>query len=168
MGLKGISQIISPDLLYALAQMGHGDELVLADSNFPASSMCSGGAKYISAHGHNIPDLLEAIMKLLPLDTYNYNPVLVMDLVNRDKNSGMESPTVWKKYQSICDAAHGEKVNILPLERFDFYKRAKQAFCIVATSEQAPYGNIIIKKGCIRLNEEEAGNMAGEQLPSNK
>lgn len=159
MGLKGIPQIISPELLYALAQMGHGDEIVLADSNFPSSSMCSGGAKYISAHGHNIPDLLEAILKLVPLDTYNFNPVLVMDLVNRDKNLGMEPPAVWKKYQTICDAAHGEKVNFLPLERFDFYKRAKQAFCIVATSEQAPYGNIIIKKGCVRIADESTPAM---------
>jgi len=140
--------------------MGHGDELVLADSNFPASSMCSGGAKYVSAHGHNIPDLLEAILKLVPLDTYNFNPVLVMDLVNRDKNLGMESPAVWKRYQTICDAAHGEKVNFLPLERFDFYKRAKQAYCIVATSEQAAYGNIIIKKGCVKIEDDNTATIA--------
>jgi len=149
MGLNGIPKIISPELLYALAQMGHADEIVLADSNFPASSMCSGGARYVSAHGHNIPELLEAILRFFPLDKHDDNPVMLMDIVDSDKNSGMEPPNVWKKYQAICDAAHGEKVNILPIERFDFYKRAKQAFCIVATSEQAPYGNIIIKKGCV-------------------
>lgn len=163
MGLKGIPEILSPELIYALAQMGHGDELVLADANFPASSMCSGGAKYVSAHGHGIPDLLEAIMKLFPLDTYNFNPVLVMDLVNRDKNKGMESPAIWKNYQAICDAAHGEKVNILQVERFDFYERAKKAFCIVATTEQAPYGNIIVKKGCIR-KETDTVKMSGDVL----
>ena len=71
----------------------------------------------------------------------------------------LQPPAVWKKYQTICDAAHGEKVNFLPLERFDFYKRAKQAFCIVATSEQAPYGNIIIKKGCVRIEDESTSAM---------
>ena len=77
-----------------------------------------------------------------------------------------QSPNVWKKYQAICDAAHGEKVNFLPLERFDFYKRAKQSYCIVATSEQAPYGNIILKKGCVVVKDEGANG--SNELPCNK
>ena len=75
----------------------------------------------------------------------------------------IQSPAIWKKYQAICDAAHGEKVNILQVERFDFYERAKKAFCIVATTEQAPYGNIIVKKGCIR-KETETIKMSGDVL----
>ena len=74
---------------------------------------------------------------------------------------------MWKKYQAICDAAHGEKVNILTLERSDFHKRAKQAYCIVATSEHAAYGNIIIKKGCVR-NQDEETIKSGDDTPPNK
>ena len=68
----------------------------------------------------------------------------------------LQLPSVWKKYQTICDAAHGEKVNFLPVERFDFYKRAKQSYCIVATSEQAPYGNIILRKGCVVVKDDKS------------
>ena len=90
MVLKGIPKILSPDLLHALSSMGHGDEIILADINFPSDSMCAGGAKLIHCHGNGIPDLLEAILKFFPLDTYNFNPVLCMSLVPRDKNAGMQ------------------------------------------------------------------------------
>lgn len=149
MGLKGVPSVLSPDLLYAIASMGHGDEIVLADANFPASSMCAGGAKLINAHGHGIPVILEAILKFFPLDTYDFNAVILMDLTNKDKNKGMAEPEVWKEFQTICDGGHGDRVNMLKLERFDFYKRAKQSYAIVATGEQALYANIILRKGVI-------------------
>ena len=104
--LKGISPIISPDLLHALSSMGHGDTIVLADANFPVSSTCLvNGAKEIRADGHGIPELLEAILKLLPLDSYVYAPAMFMELVNRDKNMGMEEPPVWSEYRKILEAA---------------------------------------------------------------
>ena len=87
--LKGVPKILSPDLLHAIASMGHGDEIVLADANFPAASTASEGARLIDASGHGIPDLLEAILQFFPLDTFVSNPVVLMDLVNSDKKKGM-------------------------------------------------------------------------------
>nr|ACO10371.1 fucU homolog [Caligus rogercresseyi] len=83
--LRGIPSIISPDLLYTLAQMGHGDEIVPADSNFPSFSVSKCGPKLVDASGHSIPDLLQAILPLFPLDHYVFNPAIVMELVNADK-----------------------------------------------------------------------------------
>ena len=90
MVLKGIPKILSPDMLHALSSMGHGDEIILADVNFPSDSMTGGGAKLIQSHGNDIPHLLEAILRFFPLDTYNFNPVLCMALAPRDKNQGMQ------------------------------------------------------------------------------
>jgi len=169
MGLKGVPKVLSPDLLHAMASMGHGDELILADVNFPADSICRGGgqAKLIPAHGVSIPDLLEAILQFFPLDTYNFNPVLCMALAPRDKNQGMQDPEIWDRYQNICDAAHGDRVNILMLERFDFYKRAKQSYAIVATGEDTLYSSVILRKGLVKqehppamLQQEEPGMLA--------
>merc|ERR1711973_173339 len=149
--LKGIPKILSPDLLHAIASMGHGDEIVLADANFPAASCCVEGPKLIDASGHGIPELLEAILKFFPLDTYVFNPVVLMDLVNSDKNKGdLEAvTTIWPKYQKICDEAEGRSIAMYKEERFEFYNRAKTAFAIVATGESAAYGNIILKKGVV-------------------
>merc|ERR1712110_480129 len=107
-----MGKILSPDLLHAIASMGHGDEIVLADSNFPAASCCTEGPKLIDASGLHIPELLEAILKFFPLDTYVFNPVVLMDLVNSDKKKGdMEAvTTIWPKYQKICDEAEGRSI----------------------------------------------------------
>jgi len=152
MVLKGVPAIISPDLLHVLASMGHGDRLVLADSNFPSASVCGegrDGPRQVRADGHPIPALLEAVLQLLPLDSYVYAPVMVMDLVNKDKNSGMEDPPVWATYQALIDTAEGRKVELTRLERFEFYKQAKEAYAVVHTGETALYGNIILQKGVI-------------------
>ncbi|MBN3312267.1 FUCM mutarotase, partial [Atractosteus spatula] len=102
--LKGIPPIISPDLLYALAKMGHGDELVLADANFPTSSTCRCGPAEIRADGLRIPELLGAILKLFPLDTYVPCPAAVMDVVDSDKQKGVEVH-VWDVYQELLHQA---------------------------------------------------------------
>jgi len=131
---------------------GHGDRLVLADSNFPSASVCgegSDGPRQVRADGHPIPALLEAVLQLLPLDSYVYAPVMVMDLVNKDKNSGMEDPPVWAAYQALIDTSEGRKVELTRLERFEFYKQAKEAYAVVHTGEAALYGNIILQKGVI-------------------
>merc|ERR1711910_255547 len=125
--LKGIPKILSPDLLHAIASMGNGDEIVLADANFPAASCCTEGPKLIDASGHGIPELLEAILKFFPLDTYVFNPVVLMDLVNSDKKKDMEV-AVWPKYQKICDEAEGRHIDMYKMERFEFYERAKSAY----------------------------------------
>uniref|UniRef100_UPI0037E8A3C9 fucose mutarotase n=1 Tax=Semicossyphus pulcher TaxID=241346 RepID=UPI0037E8A3C9 len=145
--LKGIPSILSPELLYALAKMGHGDELVLADANFPTSSICACGPKEIRADGLGIPQLLEAILKLLPLDTYKSSQATVMDLVDSDKQRGLAVP-LWLTYGQLI-AMSGSPANIETMERFAFYERAKKAFAVVATGTTALYGNLILKKGVI-------------------
>ncbi|XP_045191077.1 fucose mutarotase-like isoform X1 [Mercenaria mercenaria] len=146
MPLKGIPKIISPDLLYVLASMGHGDELILADAHFPTSSICRFGPKEIRADGIPIPKLLEAVLTLMPLDTYVSHPVCLMDKVPEDKAKGLQTP-IWTEYQVIIDNKENTQINIEKLERFKFYERAKRAFAVVHTGETAQYGNIILKKG---------------------
>ena len=146
--LKGVPTILSPDLLHAIASMGHGDEIVLADANFPAASTASEGSKLIDASGHGIPDLLEAILQFFPLDTFVSNPVVLMDLVNSDKKKGMKVP-IWDKYQKICNKAEDRHIWMDKMERFKFYQRAKSAYAIVATGESAQYANIILMKGVV-------------------
>ncbi|XP_062286618.1 fucose mutarotase [Scomber scombrus] len=145
--LLGIPSVLSPELLYALAKMGHGDELVLADANFPASSICACGPKEIRADGLGIPQLLEAILKLLPLDTYVHSPAAVMDLVDSDKQRCLAVP-VWGSYTVLLEQAESH-APLEKVERFAFYERAKKAYAIVATGETALYGNLILKKGVI-------------------
>ncbi|XP_043842505.1 fucose mutarotase isoform X2 [Dromiciops gliroides] len=103
--LKGIPALLSPELLFALAKMGHGDEIVLADANFPTSSICRCGPLEVRADGLSIPQLLESILKLLPLDTYEPNSVVVMDLVESDKAKGLQTPDVWQTYKSLLSQA---------------------------------------------------------------
>uniref|UniRef100_A0A8I6A6D8 L-fucose mutarotase n=1 Tax=Rattus norvegicus TaxID=10116 RepID=A0A8I6A6D8_RAT len=98
--LKGIPTVLSPELLFALARMGHGDEIVLADANFPTSSICQCGPIEIRADGLDIPQLLEAVLKLLPLDTYVESPAAVMDLVPSDKEKGLQTP-IWDHYEYL-------------------------------------------------------------------
>jgi len=146
MPLKGIPAIISPELLFVLSSAGHGDEIVLADAHFPTSSVCRHGPKEIRADGHKIPELLEAILKLFPLDTYVQVPVAIMDMVDSDKASGLQIP-VWDEYHTIVDKAEEKHIVFEKMERFAFYERAKKAFALVHTGELSKYGNIIIKKG---------------------
>ncbi|XP_072484558.1 fucose mutarotase [Notamacropus eugenii] len=151
--LKGIPALLSPELLFALAKMGHGDEIVLADANFPTSSICRCGPVEVRADGLSIPQLLESILKLLPLDTYEPQSVVVMDLVESDKAKGLQTPDVWHTYKSLLSQA-GFKADLGKMERFVFYEQAKKAFAVVATGETALYGNIILRKGVIAPQEQ--------------
>ncbi|NEW05070.1 L-fucose mutarotase [Paenibacillus sp. SYP-B3998] len=139
--LKGVPSILSPELLKVLMEMGHGDEIVIADGNFPAASHTN---RLLRSDGHNVPDLLKAVLSLFPLDTYSDQPVALMAVVPGD---AVETP-IWKTYEQIIDE------HIPPsfayMERFAFYERAKQAYAIVATSEKALYANIILRKGVIK------------------
>lgn len=140
--LKGISKLISPELLKILMEMGHGDEIILADGNFPAASHA---ARLIRADGHDIPELLEAVLQLFPLDTYSEHPVGLMAVVPGDP---VETP-IWNIYQSTVDTNEGRNISFEYIERFAFYERAKKAYAIVATGEGALYANIILRKGVI-------------------
>lgn len=141
--LKGIPPIISPELLKVLAEMGHGDEIVLADANFPA---VSNAKRLIRADGHSIPALLQAILQLFPLDTYVPNATAVMEVVRGDTYE----PVIWDEYRQILKMS-GEKFHEFEfIERFAFYERARNAYAIIATGEGALYANIILKKGVIK------------------
>ena len=147
--LKGVPRILSPQLLYTMSRMGHGDELILADANFPSSAVCSSGPEEIRADGHGIPELLEAVLKFFPLDTYVKEPALLMQVTPGDVEKGMKSPVIWDKYKEIVNKAEKYEVPIGTIERFAFYERAKKSFAVVATGETALYGNIILVKGAL-------------------
>ena len=140
--LKNVSPLLSPELLYTIAAMGHGDEIVLADGNFPAESM---GERVIRADGHSVPAILEAILTLFPLDTFVDSPAAVMQPVEDSANE----PPVWSDYRDLMAAAELREIVLERVERFAFYERAREAFAIVATGETALYGNLILKKGVV-------------------
>ncbi len=140
--LKGIPSILSPDLLKILMEMGHGDEIVLGDGNFPAASVAQRLAR---CDGHGVSELLDAILKLFPLDAFVECPVALMAVVPGDSTR----PVIWEDYRSII--RRYEKFSDFEyVERFAFYERARQAYAVVATGESAPYGNVILKKGLVR------------------
>ena len=140
--LKGIPNIISPELLKILDEMGHGDEIVIGDGNFPAASNAK---RLVRADGHGVPELLDAILQLLPLDTYVEAPVMLMQVTPGDD----VDPVIWKEYRKIVDK-HQDDVNFEEIERFAFYERARNAYAIVATGESALYANVILKKGVVK------------------
>ena len=138
--LVGISPLLSPEVLALLCRMGHGDEIVLADAHFPGHS-CNDTV--LRADGLQIPDLLEAILPLMTLDTYVESPALVMDPVPGDT----ADQAVRARYELIVAAHWPEAGPVSGLERFAFYERAQRAFAVVMTGDVAKYANIILKKG---------------------
>lgn len=140
--LKGIPSILSPELLKILMEMGHGDEIVIGDGNFPASSHAK---RLVRCDGHNIPVLLEAIMKFFPLDAYVDAPVSLMQVV---PGNTTETP-IWDEYKKIICLYELKNNKVEEVERFAFYKRAKDAYAIIATGEKSLYANIILKKGVV-------------------
>lgn len=142
--LKGIPDILSPELLCALSQMGHGDELVIADGNFPCHSVGKNSI-VIHADGHGVPEILDAVLQLLPLDTYTEKPVGLMSVVDGDD---AETP-IWDKYNELLEKHEPLHHQIEYIERYAFYERAKNAYLIIATSEKALYANILLKKGVV-------------------
>lgn len=142
--VKKIPKILSPELVKTLMEMGHGDQIVLGDGNFPCDTC---GQRVVRADGHGVPELLDAILELLPLDvTYSENPVGLMAVVEGDPTK----PTIWDEYKNIIAKHEGGDVNIEYIERFEFYERAKKAFAVVATGEEAIYANIILTKGVVK------------------
>lgn len=139
--LKNIPSILSPELLKILMEMGHGDELVIADGNFPSANY---GQRLVRLDGHGVPEVLEAILELFPLDIYVDAPVALMEVVPGDDYK----PTIWDTYKEVIAEKEGDK-QIENIERFAFYDRAKEAYAVVATGETSLYANIIIKKGVV-------------------
>ena len=143
--LKGIPKIISPELLMVLAKMGHGDEIVFSDANFPGESIArASGAVILRADGCGVPELLRAVLPLFPLDSYDDN-VYLMDKTESDRD--LEIP-IWEDYKAI--AAQHTDAEPVYLERFAFYERAKKAYAVVVTGESVIYANVILKKGVVK------------------
>lgn len=141
--LKGIDPALSPELLKVLCEMGHGDEIVISDANFPAASV-SAGHTLIRADGIPAARLLDAILQLIPLDQYDSNHFVLMEVVPGDPYQ----PQVWDTYRGIL-AKHEPSATVSFMERFAYYDRAKAAHAVVISGETAKYANIILKKGVI-------------------
>jgi L-fucose mutarotase len=143
--LKNIPSILSPELLMTLMEMGHGDEILIADGNYPASGCAE---IVVRLDGHGVPEILEAILKFLPLDTYVKSPASLM-AVNKDDD--VATP-IWDVYKEKL-VASGEKFKDFEyLGRDTFYERAKKAYATITTGEAALYANIILKKGVVIEN----------------
>ena len=140
--LKHIPAILSPDLLKVLMEMGHGDDLVIADGNFPSASIAR---RLIRLDGHGVPDILKAVMKLFPLDGYVEAPVGLMALSPGDHLQ----PVIWEEYRRIIQQSGEPFKEFEYIERFAFYEKARKAYAVVATGESALYANIILKKGVV-------------------
>lgn len=140
--LRSIPPILSPELLFTLRAMGHGDEIALVDANFPATSM---GQRCLRLDGLSCTDVLRAVISLLPLDTFVTANAHVMQVVG----AATETPEIVTDFQNILDDIGDNPKPIEAIERFAFYDRAKSCFAIVQTGENRLYGNIILTKGVI-------------------
>jgi L-fucose mutarotase len=138
--LKGISPIISPELLKVLAEMGHGEEIIISDAHFPAYSF---NKNVLRADGSKVPDMLSAILPLFELDDYVPHPLVMMAAVEGDELD----PHVETRYLKSIHNVYPNVPNIERIDRFEFYERAKGAFAVIITGETGKYGNILLKKG---------------------
>lgn len=142
--LNGISSLLSPYLVKILMEMGHGDEIVFADAHFPVES---NGIRVVRSDGVLIPDLLEAVLPLFPLDDYTTTPLTLMNIVTGDS----ADVSIWDTYYNITKPYKNDKQHFEYLNRKDFYNQSKKAYAIVATSETSQYANLILKKGIVKV-----------------
>ncbi len=140
--LKNIPSILTPELLKVLMEMGHGDELVLADGNFPKFAHPE---NVIRCDGHGIPELMDAILQFMPLDPYVEHPTIYMAVLPDDPYK----PEIWPVYEEIGKKYEKKGLRAEQISKWDFYPRAKNAYAVVTTSESALYANVILKKGVI-------------------
>ena len=138
--LKGIDKLLTGDILKALSDMGHGDELVIADANFPAEEVAK---RLIRVPGIDGVRMAQAVMSVFPLDTYVETPACVMDLTEGDQAKGMLEPVIWPEYEKCAGTTLGK------IERFEFYERARKAFLVIQTGEERQYGNLLLTKGVV-------------------
>lgn len=138
--LKSINPLLTGDLLAILADMGHGDEIVITDANFPAVAVAE---RLVQIPGINASSIVEAILSLMPLDDFVDFPAAVMDAPG-------DRPTIYAEFEAIIESAEKRRIPLDPIDRFAFYDRSKTAFAVVSTGERRLYGNIILKKGVVR------------------
>jgi L-fucose mutarotase len=145
--LKNIDPLLNAELLYALRAMGHGDEIVICDANFPADSVARETVlgDLLRIDGASAAEAARAILSVMPLDAFVDEPALRMEVVGQPD----EIPPVQSEVQAVVDAAEGRSWPMGSIERFAFYARARKAYCVVATGEGRFYGCFIFKKGVI-------------------
>lgn len=145
--LKSIDPLLNADLLYVLRAMGHGDDLVLVDANFPAAAIASQtvSGRLIRLDGVDVARAARAILSVLPLDSFVDRPARRMEVVGKPD----DVPPVQQDVQQAIDAAEGRSWPMGSIERFAFYDEAKKGFAVVATGEGRPYGCFLLKKGVI-------------------
>ena len=136
--LKNISKILTGDMLKILCDMGHGDELVIADANFPAESCAK---RLVRLPGIDGVKAAKAVLEVFPLDTYTV-PAYIMDLTDSDREKGMPEPEIWKAYAELTGGVER-------IERFAFYERARNVYAVIQTGEERQYGNLILVKGVV-------------------
>ena len=141
--LNGIPSILTPELLKVMMEMGHGDELVLADGNYPRFGHPE---RVIRMDGHGIPEILNAILKFMPLDSYVEHPVILMEVLPNDPYI----PQIWEQYKDIISRYEDQGSRETAINKVEFYERASRAYAVVTTSETALYANIILKKGVVK------------------
>jgi L-fucose mutarotase len=150
--LKNIPALLTPDALHALASMGHGDDLAIVDANFPAASVCAqGGALLVDLTGVGAPDVLRAVLCLMPVDDFEPEPLRVMQVVG----DAAAVPAPVAEFRSVL--AHAGERAPVSLERHVFYEQARSAFVVFRTGEPRKYGNILLRKGVISSDETESG-----------
>lgn len=144
--LLKISKLLTGDTLKILCDMGHGDEIVIADANFPAESVAK---RLIRLPGVDGVSVARAVLALFPVDTYTDDPAAVMDLTEDDKRSGMPEPMMWDAYAEALREAAGRHVELEKIERYAFYERARKAYAVIQTGEERQYGNLLLVKGVV-------------------
>ena len=140
--LKNIPSILSPELLKILMEMGHSDEIVIADGNFPSHAHAR---NVVRLDGHGIPEILDTVLSLMPLDRYVENPAVLMKVSDGDPYK----PEIWDSYRKIALKYEKDGLRETAVDRFEFYERAKNAYAVITTGETALYANIILKKGVV-------------------
>ena len=148
--LKGISALLSPELLAALQAMGHGDDIAVVDANFPAASLAR---RLVRADGHPATEMLRAILELMPVDDLREDPVRVMAVTG----DAAAKPPIVGEFERIASEIDGRPLRAHPLQREQFYAAARNAYVVVATGELRLYGNVLIAKGVVVPNERPKG-----------
>jgi L-fucose mutarotase len=139
--VRGIPSIISPELMKILMEMGHGDEIVFGNDNFPAAALA---LRLVRSDGHTISALLEAVLRFFPLDSFAEKSVTLMDVTDKES----KKPAIWENYRKLIHKCE-PSADFELIDRFEFYERAKKAYAVVATGENTRYSNIILKKGIV-------------------
>ncbi|WEY40981.1 RbsD/FucU family protein [Paraburkholderia sp. SUR17] len=159
--LKNLDPLLSADVLHALASMGHGDEVVICDANFPADSVARATVlgKLLRLDGVDSARAIRAVLSVLPLDTFVDDPALRMEVVGEPNTI----PAVQREAQAEVNAAEGRDVPFASIERFAFYERARKAYCVIATGEQRGYGCFVFKKGVLLAPDVPSQASAGNR-----